>query len=63
MVGADWQGAASSEFARLWENWDKSARGQHDSLGGISRLLGDAGRAYQQTEDDLERRMRERQPR
>jgi 6 kDa early secretory antigenic target len=53
VVGADWQGAASGQFHQLWDEWQRSAAGLKDALDGISRLLGNAGTQYQQTEDAI----------
>jgi WXG100 family type VII secretion target len=53
VVGGDWQGAASSQFNALFEEWQKSAAGLKDALDGISRLLGHAATQYQSTEDAI----------
>lgn len=53
VVGGDWQGAASGQFHELWDEWQRSAAGLKDALDGISRLLGNAGIHYQQTEDAI----------
>jgi len=53
LVGGDWAGAASSQFAHLWEQWQASARGLQQALDGISSLLGQAGRAYEQAEQQI----------
>jgi WXG100 family type VII secretion target len=39
LVGGDWAGAASTQFAQLWEQWQTSARGLQQALDGISGLL------------------------
>jgi WXG100 family type VII secretion target len=53
VVGGDWQGAASSQFDALWEEWQRSAAGLRDALDGIARLLNQAGTQYQSTEDAI----------
>jgi WXG100 family type VII secretion target len=53
LVGGDWAGAASAQFASLWEQWQSSARGLQQALDGISVLLGQAGRAYEQAEQQI----------
>jgi WXG100 family type VII secretion target len=53
LVGGDWEGAASTRFNELWEEWNRSAAGLKDSLDGISSLLRNAGQAYAQTEDQV----------
>lgn len=53
LVGGDWAGAASAQFAQLWEQWQASARGLQQALDGISALLGQAGRAYEQAEQQI----------
>ncbi len=53
VVGGDWQGAASSQFNTLWDEWQRSAAGLRDALDGISRLLGSAASQYQTTEDAI----------
>lgn len=53
VVGGDWQGAASSQFNTLWDEWQRSAAGLKDALDGISRLLASAATQYQTTEDSI----------
>ena len=53
VVGAEWQGIASSQFNTLWDEWQRSAAGLKDALDGISRLLNSAGTQYQATEDAI----------
>ena len=53
VVGGEWQGAASSQFNTLWDEWQRSAAGLKDALDGISRLLNNAGTQYQSTEDAI----------
>ena len=53
VVGSEWQGQASGQFNALWDEWQRSAAGLKDALDGISRLLGNAGTQYQQTEQGI----------
>jgi WXG100 family type VII secretion target len=49
-LGADWAGLAQQRFETLWAEWQRSARGLHDALTGISELLGQAGMHYAEAE-------------
>jgi WXG100 family type VII secretion target len=49
-LGADWAGVAQQRFEALWAEWQRSARGLHDALTGISELLGQAGAHYAEAE-------------
>lgn len=53
LVGAGWEGAASSQFHVLFQEWKKSADGMQQALHGISGLLKQAGQLYQSTEDQI----------
>lgn len=53
LVDGGWQGAASDRFHQLWDEWQRSAVGLRESLDGISTLLGSAGRAYTETEQQI----------
>lgn len=57
LVAGDWQGAASTRFHSLWDEWNNSAKGLQDSLNGISKLLANAGQAYEQTEQQIKSSM------
>ena len=53
LFGADWSGAASAQFAGLYENFDQHARGLADALDGIGALLVRAGASYAQVEQQI----------
>lgn len=57
VVGGDWEGVASNRFQALWDEWHRSAAGLKDALDGIARLLGQAGHAYQDTENSIRNSM------
>jgi WXG100 family type VII secretion target len=50
LFGADWTGAAASQFTALYDTFDQHARGLCDALDGISALLVRAGGSYEQAE-------------
>jgi len=58
LVDADWQGAASNSFHELWQQWHSGATQIQEALIGISRMLGQTGQVYQQTEDKLAAQLR-----
>jgi WXG100 family type VII secretion target len=49
-IGATWNGQAQERFQVLYEEWSRSAQSLHQALGGISQLLGHAGRTYEDVE-------------
>ncbi|MGH8960951.1 MAG: WXG100 family type VII secretion target [Jatrophihabitantaceae bacterium] len=53
LFGADWSGAAASQFAALYEQFDRHARGMSDALDGIGHLLARAGAAYADVEQQI----------
>jgi WXG100 family type VII secretion target len=53
LFGADWSGAAASQFAALYGQFDQHARGMSDALDGIGLLLGRAGTAYAEVEQQI----------
>ena len=53
LFGADWAGAAAARFAGLYEQFDQHARGMSDALDGIGVLLGRAGSAYADVEQQI----------
>lgn len=53
LFGADWSGAAAARFASLYEQFDQHARGMSDALDGIGVLLGRAGSAYAEVEQQI----------
>lgn len=58
LVDADWNGAASDSFRSLWDKWHTGAAQVKEALDGISQMLGQAARAYQETEDQLAQQLR-----
>ena len=58
LVDADWQGAASSSFRDMWDQWHNGANQVKEALAGISRLLAQAADTYRETEDKLSSQMR-----
>ena len=50
LVGGDWAGAASVQFATLWERWQRSAKELSSALQGIGQLLNSAGTSYADAE-------------
>jgi WXG100 family type VII secretion target len=57
LVGSDWQGAASSSFESLYQQWNTSAANLRQALDGISRLLANAATAYANTEQQIQQSM------
>jgi WXG100 family type VII secretion target len=53
LFGADWSGAAAAQFSTLYEQFDQHARGLSDALDGIGQLLGRAGVAYADVEQQI----------
>ena len=53
LFGADWSGAAAAQFATLYEDFDRHARGLCDALDGIGALLVRAGATYEQVEEQI----------
>jgi WXG100 family type VII secretion target len=49
-LGGDWAGVAQQRFESLWAEWQRSARGLHEALTGISTLLNQAGTHYAEAE-------------
>jgi WXG100 family type VII secretion target len=52
-LGSDWAGVAQARFLALWQEWQRSAEQLHVALSGISSLLGQAGTAYAEAEDQI----------
>jgi 6 kDa early secretory antigenic target len=52
-LGGDWAGLAQQRFELLWSEWQRSARGLHDALTGISALLAQAGTHYADAEQAI----------
>ena len=57
LVASDWQGAASSSFESLYQEWNTSAANLRQALNGISRLLSNAASAYASTEQQIQQSM------
>ncbi len=53
LFGAEWVGTASGQFQQLYEQFDKSAISLTQALEGIGKLLGQAGSAYAQAEQQI----------
>jgi WXG100 family type VII secretion target len=53
LFGADWSGAAATQFAALYENFDQHAKGLCDALDGIGALLVRAGVSYAEVEQQV----------
>jgi WXG100 family type VII secretion target len=53
LFGAEWSGAAASQFSALYEQFDHHARGMSDALDGVGRLLARAGAAYAEVEQQI----------
>jgi WXG100 family type VII secretion target len=53
LFGADWSGQAQAQFASLYEQFDQHAKGLSDALDGIGQLLGRAGSAYAEVEQQI----------
>jgi WXG100 family type VII secretion target len=57
LVASDWQGAASSAFDQLYQQWNTSAANLREALDGISRLVSNAATAYANTEQQIQQSM------
>jgi WXG100 family type VII secretion target len=57
LVSSDWQGAASSSFESLYQQWNTSAANLRQALDGISKLLANAATAYANTEQQIQQSM------
>ena len=57
LVASDWQGAASSAFDGLYQQWNTSAAGLREALDGMSRLVANAATAYANTEQQIQQSM------
>ena len=54
----EWQGEASSSFQDLINDWRATQRTVKESLDEIGRVLGEAGRTYDDTETSVKGTMR-----
>ena len=52
-LGGSWQGAASSAYNQLYQQWNTSATSLFESLEGIATMLKQAATTYEQTEMQL----------
>jgi WXG100 family type VII secretion target len=59
LVASDWQGAASSSFESLYQEWNTSAANLRQALDGISKLLANAASSYAATEQQIQQSMHE----
>jgi len=57
LVDSDWQGAASTSFKDLYQEWNTSAANLRQALDGISKLLANAASAYASTEQQIQQSM------
>jgi WXG100 family type VII secretion target len=53
LFGADWSGAAATQFTALYEQFDRHANGMSDALDGIGLVLGRAGATYAEVEQQI----------
>jgi WXG100 family type VII secretion target len=53
LFGTEWAGAASAQFAALYDQFDLHARGMSDALDGIGQLLTRAGVTYADVEQQI----------
>jgi WXG100 family type VII secretion target len=53
LFGAEWSGAAATQFTALYEQFDLHARGMSDALDGIGQLLARAGASYAEVEQRI----------
>lgn len=53
LFGADWSGQAAAQFTALYDQFDQHAKGLSDALDGIGQLLGRAGAAYGDVEQQI----------
>src|SRR5688572_30660120 len=58
LVDAEWQGAASDAFRDMYDKWQRGARDVKEALDGISTMLAQAARTYQETEEQLTAQLR-----
>jgi WXG100 family type VII secretion target len=57
LVGAGWEGAASTQFEQLFASWKAGATQVQEALAGISQLLNNAATTYTQTEEQIRQSM------
>lgn len=58
LVDADWNGAASDSFRDLFAKWHQGAGQVKEALDGISQMLAQSAKAYEDTEAQLAQQLR-----
>ncbi len=53
LFGADWSGAAATQFQLLYDQFDQHAKGLNQALSGIGTLLNGAGTSYASAEQQI----------
>lgn len=53
LFGAEWSGAAASQFSNLYTQFDQHAKGMSDALDAIGLVLGRAGHTYAEAEQQI----------
>jgi WXG100 family type VII secretion target len=53
LFGAEWSGAAASQFTALYEQFNRNAEGLSAALDGIGSLLSQAGQNYAAVEQQI----------
>ena len=53
LFGAEWSGAAASQFSTLYAQFDQHAKGMSDALDAIGLVLGRAGHTYAEAEQQI----------
>jgi WXG100 family type VII secretion target len=53
LFGAEWSGAAATQFTTLYEQFDQHAKGLSDALDAIGLVLGRAGQTYAEAEHQI----------
>lgn len=59
LIESGWQGAASTQFGSLYQEWNQGAAQLNQALEGISQLLSNASRTYAETEQAIARSMQQ----
>jgi WXG100 family type VII secretion target len=59
LIEGGWQGAASSQFGTLYQQWNQGAGQLNQALQGISTLLSNAATTYAQTEQAIAQSMQQ----
>jgi WXG100 family type VII secretion target len=53
LFGAEWSGAAATQFTTLYQEFEQHARGLSDALDAIGVMLGRAGQTYAEAEQQI----------